>query len=434
MASELVKQVSARRNFNKDAVDMGTQIVLDNMRHPKQESIKNNFAVSTLGLAITGQNQRNQQWTNQKMKNVKKISQKATENVKQHRRNQAQYNARLMAKHGAGYDIAGALAKQRELVNKGYKLAIDGDWGKQSEAAWQDYQVKKKKAEQDAIDNNILYNLGKNKNLKSDPREISKGVGGMVSHALNNMFPFGYDNSKDTQMANNFLHKYGINYDVGGLYGATTKLFGGMTGTSKAGKAMQEFADLDLNNPKNQSKADSLWNIARQEEPRWGHLGGDMKRKQFVVRGRLDQNLLHGGQPQKYNTYSTDYGYLTNGGDSTYTFTDSKARAIEQAWARNYVKNNIHRVHHKNDDRNSKSFVKEDGSNGSNDVVYSNDGKHIIFSVPGGDPYAQHGNFSIVTDLDGKNGRTYDVWDFGLGPFSSNNLFGTRKISTGIKF
>ena len=82
MASELVKQVSARRNFNKDAVDMGTQIVLDNMRHPKQESIKNNFAASTLGLAITGQNQRNQQWTNQKMKNVKKISQKATENVK----------------------------------------------------------------------------------------------------------------------------------------------------------------------------------------------------------------------------------------------------------------------------------------------------------------------------------------------------------------
>ena len=35
MASELVKQVSARRNFNKDGVDMGTQIVLDNMRHPK---------------------------------------------------------------------------------------------------------------------------------------------------------------------------------------------------------------------------------------------------------------------------------------------------------------------------------------------------------------------------------------------------------------
>lgn len=35
-----------------------------------------------------------------------------------------------MAKHG--YDIAGALAKQKELVNKGYKLAIDEDWGKRS--------------------------------------------------------------------------------------------------------------------------------------------------------------------------------------------------------------------------------------------------------------------------------------------------------------
>ena len=393
-----------------------------------------NFENSYLGNIIGAQRQKINDFTNSGLKRVGQMNKKATSTINKQRTKSRNYNARLMAKHGAGYDISEALAKQRELVNKGYRLAIDGDWGKQSEAAWQDYQVKKKKAEQDAIDNNILYNLGKNKNLKSDPREISKGVGGMVSHALNNMFPFGYDNSKDTQMANNFLHKYGINYDVGGLYGATTKLFGGMTGTSKAGKAMQEFADLDLNNPKNQSKADSLWNIARQEEPRWGHLGGDMKRKQFVVRGRLDQNLLHGGQPQKYNTYSTDYGYLTNGGDSTYTFTDSKARAIEQAWARNYVKNNIHRVHHKNDDRNSKSFVKEDGSNSSNDVVYSNDGKHIIFSVPGGDPYAQHGNFSIVTDLDGKNGRTYDVWDFGLGPFSSNNLFGTRKISTGIKF
>ncbi len=68
MASELVKQVNAKRNFDRDVVGWGTQIVLDNMRHPKQKSTKNNFATSTLGLAITGQNQRNQQWTNQKMK------------------------------------------------------------------------------------------------------------------------------------------------------------------------------------------------------------------------------------------------------------------------------------------------------------------------------------------------------------------------------
>ncbi len=57
------------------------------------------------------------------------MSQKATEDAKQYRRDQAHYNTRLMAKHGAGYDIAGAFAKQKELVNNGYKLAIDGDWG-----------------------------------------------------------------------------------------------------------------------------------------------------------------------------------------------------------------------------------------------------------------------------------------------------------------
>lgn len=35
MASELVKQVNAKRNFDRDVIGMGTQIVLDNMRHPK---------------------------------------------------------------------------------------------------------------------------------------------------------------------------------------------------------------------------------------------------------------------------------------------------------------------------------------------------------------------------------------------------------------
>lgn len=176
MASELVKQVNARRNFNRDAVGMGTQIVLDNMRHLKQKSTRSNFAASTLGLAITGQNQRNQQWTNQKMKKVKEISQKATENAKQYRRDQAHYNTRLMAKHGAGYDIAGAFAKQKELVNNGYKLAIDGDWGKQSEAAWQDYQQKKALTKQDATDSNILYSLGTSKHPKVKLSDSVKGI------------------------------------------------------------------------------------------------------------------------------------------------------------------------------------------------------------------------------------------------------------------
>ena len=47
--SQLVKQARARNNATRDAVGLGTEIVLDNMRHPKKQS---NFASSTLGLAI----------------------------------------------------------------------------------------------------------------------------------------------------------------------------------------------------------------------------------------------------------------------------------------------------------------------------------------------------------------------------------------------
>lgn len=122
----------------------------------------------------------------------------------------------------------------------------------------------------------------------------------------------------------------------------------------------------------------------------------------------MDQNSLHGGQPQKYNTWTTEGGYVTSDGDSTYTYSDPQKRAAEQAWARNYVKTHKGKL--------------------------SKDGKHLIFSVAGGDPYSQHGNFSIITDLDGKKGRTYDIWDYGFGPFSTNLFPGAQKVVTGIEF
>lgn len=50
--SKLVKQARARNNATRDAVGLGTEIVLDNMRHLKKQS-SNDFASSTLGLAIT---------------------------------------------------------------------------------------------------------------------------------------------------------------------------------------------------------------------------------------------------------------------------------------------------------------------------------------------------------------------------------------------
>ena len=174
--SELVRQTRARNSYNRDVVGMGTQIVLDNMRHPRQKSVDNNFASSTLGLTITGQNQRNQQWTNQQMNRVKQMSSKANKDAKQYRQKQSNYNYKLLAKHGASYDIAGAIAKQQELAKNGYKIAVDGDWGKQSETAWQDYQKKKDLTKQDATDSNILYSIGASKYPKVNVSDAVKGI------------------------------------------------------------------------------------------------------------------------------------------------------------------------------------------------------------------------------------------------------------------
>ena len=109
-----------------------------------------NFENSYLGNIIGAQRQKINDFTNSGLKRVKQMNQKATSTINKQRTKSRNYNARLMAKHGAGYDISEALAKQGELVNKGYKLAIDGDWGKQSEAAWQSYQKQKQQKLQDA--------------------------------------------------------------------------------------------------------------------------------------------------------------------------------------------------------------------------------------------------------------------------------------------
>ena len=109
-----------------------------------------NFENSYLGNIIGAQRQKINDFTNSGLKRVRQMNQKATSTISKQRTKSRNYNARLMAKHGAGYDISEALAKQRELVNNGYKLAIDGDWGKKSEAAWQSYQKQKQQKLQDA--------------------------------------------------------------------------------------------------------------------------------------------------------------------------------------------------------------------------------------------------------------------------------------------
>ena len=62
-----------------------------------------------------------------------------------------------------------------------------------------------------------------------------------------------------------------------------------------------------------------------------------------------------------------------------------------------------------------------------NPTRITQDGKRI-YSVKGGDPYAQYGNFTIVTDADGSNIRYIDDWDFGVGKLSSKYAPGMKEI------
>lgn len=139
-----------------------------------------NFENSYLGNIIGTQRQKINDFTNSRLKRVKQMNKKATSTINQQRTKSRNYNARLMAKHGAGYDISEALAKQKELVKNGYKIAIDGDWGKQSEAAWQSYQKQQQKKLQDA-DNARFYQTSSAPKLNWFGRNIVKPIVDLVN-------------------------------------------------------------------------------------------------------------------------------------------------------------------------------------------------------------------------------------------------------------
>ena len=139
-----------------------------------------NFENSYLGNIIGTQRQKINDFTNSGLKRVRQMNKKATSTINQQRTKSRNYNARLMAKHGAGYDISEALAKQKELVKNGYKIAIDGDWGKQSEAAWQSYQKQQQKKLQDA-DNARFYQTSSAPKLNWFGRNIVKPIVDLVN-------------------------------------------------------------------------------------------------------------------------------------------------------------------------------------------------------------------------------------------------------------
>lgn len=104
------------------------------------------FENSYLGNIIGVQRQEIKNFNNLMLKKTKQISQKATQNNKKSqtkRKQQNDYDARLIAKHGTMYDPNKVRKQQQELVKAGYNIAIDGDWGEKTEQAWRNYQLKK---------------------------------------------------------------------------------------------------------------------------------------------------------------------------------------------------------------------------------------------------------------------------------------------------
>ena len=95
------------------------------------------------------------------------------------------------------------------------------------------------------------------------------------------------------------------------------------------------------------------------------------------------------------------------------------------------------------DDKNRQeaNFARRYLSANPNAYTLTSDKKSRVYHVDGGDPYAQHGNFSIVTDADGSNARIYDDWDYGKSfnvkghkiELSSKNLPGMVDTNVGIK-
>ena len=310
-------------------------------------------------------------------------------------------------RYGIPSDIVGI---QEELFNQGYfdkrlthDQAVDGVWGK---------------ATLDAVNKKMLHDKYEGKEDKSFLARVERAMAKPVVKTLNNMFQYGYDNSKVSEKAeekiNSILNAIGIDASekakkAGKLYGTAVKLSRGIRGTDKAGKALKEFADLDLSKPENKERAKELWAIMNEEEPKYGNLVGSMERRQKSVRARIDQNLLHGGLPQKYNSWTKANGYDTKSGERTWGYSDPEMLKAEKDYYRQYIK--THKPTRRTDD-----------------------GQYIWEIKDGGDPWAAHGGHSIIaSNPQGKDARGYDEWDYGHWDFSSNDLPGMKKVRIGMK-
>ena len=152
------------------------------------------------------------------------------------------------------------------------------------------------------------------------PKNSEDPVSGLFHTYINNLYPYGYSDNegKDT------------------FGGVIKKGFKGLFGRSDKKSAVDEFVELDLNDPKQRARAAEL----RKNFANFG--SNDLDYIQQGMRARLDANSLWANKPQRWDTWMENPDYQSPtakaAGAKTYTYRDPKLRKRQQQLALAYSK------------------------------------------------------------------------------------------------
>ncbi len=299
----------------------------------------------------------------------------------------------------------GYTAKQKALAALGlYKSKVDGVWGRGSQAA-----------EKEALTQGYKWNG--NDYVKDTPQQtvqryktLDEDVQGrgyqlftdLPRSLMANMFPYSYGEDEDGKATSTATGD--LDHQSQAL---ARKMQSAINGKDPRRQLMEDLADNEIGSEvwNNYLKGEALENF---RHPYWRSHPEEL---QFALRGRLDQMSLAENRGQKYNTYEVNPNYSSkSAGDlPTYRIADPKRRAAEYANALAYMRAN------------------------KDKAVRSKDGKSYIWSVIG-DPYAQHGNYSLVADdLENlTNARFVDNWDYVVNPAGNSPVWVGDYLQEGI--